>query len=207
MPCTACDSPLLVSHKYEDLRCPHCSNLSTVPLDQVKVEVRNSRDLLGEDRVLELLKQYKKTQLVLALLRMGNKAANQMWDDRGFPVRNFAIPPAIIKKILPESGFGDDTLDVDDWPPNTLDTVLSHHFLTLKRLSHLEEQFVYAHPKIPEPTGQDTVFTRFDIYSSEYDYCFIRCLRSLMGGDFDHKDQFDEVAMNFRDFDTTSGMN
>lgn len=205
MPCTICSSPLLVSHKYEDLRCPNCSNLSTVPLKQVEVEVQNSRDLLGEDRVLELLKQYKKTQLILALLRMGNKAANRMWEDRGFPIRDFAIPPAIIKKILPESGFGNDTLDVHSWPPETLDTVLSHHFLTLKRLSHLEEQFVYAYPKVPEPTDHTTLFTRFDIYPSEYDYCFMRCLRSLMGGDFNHRDQFDKVELNFRDFDTTPG--
>lgn len=202
MPCTICDSPLLVSHKYENLRCPNCSNLPTVPLDRVKKEVQNSRDLLGEDRVLEVLKQYKKTQLVLALLRIGNKAANQIWDDHGFPVRDFAIPPALIKKILPESGFGDDSLDIHDWPPDILDTIFSHHFLTLKRLDHLEEQFVYAYPKIPEPTGHDNIFTRFHLFPSEYDYCFMRCLRSLMGGDYDHREQFNEVEMNIRDFDT-----
>jgi uncharacterized Zn finger protein (UPF0148 family) len=78
MPCKICDTPLLVSHKYEDLRCPNCSNLSTASLNRVEVEVQNSRDLLGEERVMELLKQYKKTQLVLALLRMGNKAEPDM---------------------------------------------------------------------------------------------------------------------------------
>ena len=205
MPCTACGSPLLVSHKYENLRCPNCSNISTAPPDRVETEVWNSRDLLGEDRVLELLKQYKKTQLVLSLLRIGNKAANGMWDDRGIIVKNFALPPAIIKKVLPESGFGDDTLDTHDWPPETIDTVLSHHFITLKHLSHLEDQFSYAYPKIPEPSDLNTVFNRFAIYSSEYNYCFIRCLRSLMGGDLERKEQFDEVEMNFRDFDTTPG--
>lgn len=205
MPCHICNSPLLVSHKYENLRCPSCSNLSTVPLDQVEVDVRNSRDLVGEERVLELLKQYKKPQLLLALLRMGNKAANQMWEDRGFLVRDFAVPPAIIKKVLPETGFGNKSLDVYNWPPETLDTILSNHFSVLKRLSHLEERFVYAYPKVPEHNGRSTVFSRFDIYSSEYDYCFVRCLRSLMGGNTDLKALFDEVELNFRDFDTTPG--
>ncbi|SEQ29660.1 hypothetical protein SAMN04489841_1394 [Natrinema salaciae] len=57
----------------------------------------------------------------------------------------------------------------------------------------------------PLTTKHNTILTRFKIYPSEYDYCFMRCLRSLMGSDFDHKEQFDEVAMNFRDLDTTLG--
>jgi hypothetical protein len=201
MPCVECGSPLFVSEKYEDLRCPNCSNLSVASPELVESQVKTHRDYFGEKELIEFLKDYDKEQLILALLRMGNKAASQIWEDRGISLRDFALPPRLIKLLLPESGFGGKRLDVNDWPPDVLETVLDFHFNVLRTLSHLEDQFVYAYPKV---TLEDTssILSSHAIYSSEYQYCFDRCTRSLLGGREKHRDRFDSVDLEFRDFDT-----
>jgi len=204
MPCAECGSPLLVSKKYEDLRCPNCSNLSVAPPDLVESQVETQRDYLGEEELIGFLKEYKKEQLILSLLRMGNKAGSKIWSTRGIPLRDFALPPRLIKLLLPESGFGEKTLDVDDWPPDVLETSLDFHFEVLRTLSHLEDQFVYAYPKVPVEDSP-SMFSSHAIYASEYQYCFDRCMRSLLGGYEQHRDRFDSVDLEFRDFATPEG--
>jgi len=204
MPCAECGSPLFVSKKYENLRCPSCSNLSVAPPALVESQVEAHRDYLGEEELIEFLKKYNKEQLILALLRMGNKAGSKIWSNRGIPLRDFSLPSQLIKLLLPESGFGEKTLEVDDWPPDVLETCLDFHFEVLRTLSHLEDQFVYAYPKL-SVDDRSSLFSSHIIYASEYQYCFDRCMRSLLGGYEQHRDRFDSVDLEFRDFDTPEG--
>lgn len=204
MTCAECGSPLFVSQKYENLRCPNCSNLSVAPPSFVESQVETQRDYLGEKELIESLKEYKKDQLILALLRMANKAGSKIWSTRGFPLRDFALPSRLIKLLLPESGFGEKALDVDDWPPDVLETSLGFHFNVLRALSHLEDQFVYAYPKIPFEDSP-SLLSSHAIFASEYQYCFDRCVRSLLGGYEQHRDRFNSVSLKFRDFDTPEG--
>jgi len=206
MPCPECDSPYLVSQKYENLRCPKCLNIGIVSPERVKTEVEDARDFMGENQVLDYLKDYDKTQLILALLRMGNKAVHEVWNNRAIPIRDFAFTPLFIKLLLPETGFGNKTLDVQDWPPETLETIIKHRFLVLRELNHLEEQFTYAYPKVA--TGSlNTIFDRYDLYQSEFSYCFDRCLKSLLGGELEHREQFDTADEELRKFETPDGDN
>lgn len=205
MPCNRCDSPLLVSQKYEDLRCPNCLDLGYTSSDIIRSGVDDMRDLLGEDAILGVLKEYKKTQVILALLRMGNKAANQIWEHRGIPLREFTTPPQFLKFLLPETGFGTEELDIHDWPPEVIETALQHHFLVLRYLNKLEEQFLYAFPRTKPKAGLQTVLSRHDLFDSEFEYCFDRNRTNLMGSSEELRPKFDKVDSELRNFDTPSG--
>lgn len=201
MPCPHCDSPLLVSEKYEDMRCPTCANLGIIPYSTLYPELEATRDYFSEDQLVDLLKDYEKTQLILLLIRESNKAAHEVWQHRRTPVREFLYASRLIKLLLPETGFGDELLDLDGEQPELIDLIFSHQFLIQRTLDHLEGHFQYAYPKV----GIDdtsSFFDKFQRYESEFNYCFIRCMKSLMGGFSEEQELFDRAHNAFRDFDT-----
>lgn len=206
MPCPHCDSPLLVSEKYEDMRCPTCANLSTIPYSTLRPELEATRDHLSEDRLIELLKDYKKTQLILILIRESNKAAHEMYQRRRTQTREFLFASRLIKLLLPETGFGNKLFNIDNELPELIDTTFGHQSLIQRTLDHLEERFQYAHYKVGIKDASN-FFGKFQRYESEFNYCFIRCLKSLMGGFPEEQELFDRAHDAFRGFDTPDSNN
>lgn len=104
-------------------------NLGTIPYSTFRPELEATRDHLSENQILDLLKEYEKTQLILLLIRESNKAAHETYQHRQMQVREFLFASRLIKLILPETGFGDKFLDVDDEQPELIDMIFSHQFL------------------------------------------------------------------------------
>lgn len=201
MPCPECNSPLLVSEKYEDMRCPTCTDIDIIPYSTLKPELEATQDFLSDDQLIEMLKDYSKTQLILLLIRESNKAAEGIYKERKGQVREFLYSSRIVKLLLPETGFGDMHLDVNDEQHELVDAVLGHQFLIQRTLNHLDSRFEYAFPKVGIDETTD-FFGKFQRYQSEFNYCFIRCMKSLMGGFEEEQELFDCAQLAFRSFDT-----
>lgn len=205
MPCAKCNTPLFVDYNLGDMRCPNCASLSIESPATIRNEVQALRDYFGEEAMVEFLQQFDKEQLILSLIRLGNKAAANLLDpeERGFPVRDFVFSIRFVRQLISEDNFGDEQLDLTELPPPKLDTVLTHRFSVLRTMEHLEDQFKYAYPHVSTP-GESSFFDQYTIFDSEFAYCFERNLESLNGAYMANRPEFDKKSLEFHDFDTPS---
>lgn len=204
MPCSKCESPFLVSEEYEDMRCPNCLDIPVVQSEQLEPLTDEVRELFSEKRVFNLYKQYSKSHLILALIRTANKAGHDIFTSRKGSVRDLSIASRLVKRLYPETGFGDDQMDFSNGVPERFETFLGHQHI-LRKLDHLESKFEYAYPDTNTELKPTTkFFEQFRRYQSELEYCYVRCAKSLHGGFEDNQRLFDEASDRIRDFDKPS---
>jgi hypothetical protein len=205
MPCSECGEPLLASDKYENLRCPYCCGLDVVEPDDLRDDIELTREILAEDRVLDILRDYKKNNLLLYLINKLNQTAHQMYQTRGMQIEHFAYLSYLIKLVYPRDDFGDKELDPEGELADPIKSVLEREVRVLRGLNHIEDKSMYAVPKPVKPNNPSTFIENYWFYESEYSYCRRRNIRSLLGGHKSELDIYDHVSETIRDFDTKPG--
>lgn len=203
MPCSTCGHPLLVNHKQQDLRCPQCLNLSLADRKNLVNKVERDRQRLHDDRVKTLLYEYSKDHLLLYLIERLNVVSHHFYENRRLNQKEFAYLNHLIKLIYPEdrSNFEDKYLERGDELDETIDALIDAQAEVINALNHIEDRFrLCVKYEVPMP-DQKYLFSDYNIYDSEYRYCYQRCLRSLISGRPEDVELFDKTDETLRDFD------
>lgn len=206
MPCSACGTPWLVSHKYEKLYCPDCLGIEVVNPQNAKEEIENARQFVSEDRTMDILKNYDKNHLLLLLMDELNRISHAFYDgaETGLPVRKFAYISYLMKLIYERGDFGTEYFEhQEEGLPKDIELILEWIDRVIRRIDQVEDGFRYAvSPPVSIPSSVPFV-GEYVFFDSEYRYCFQRCLRSLIGGHEEEMDLFFEVHEETRSFERT----
>lgn len=204
MPCAECGNVLIVNHEDKDLRCPECLGLDIADPSIIERKIERDRDLLRDENLVSLLEDYSKDHLLLYLIERLNVAALGMYENRRLNHREFSYLNYLIQIIYPvdRSEFGDEYLQRSGDLAEEIDNLLATQAELVNALNHIEDGFRLCLKYIvPMPDGK-FLFSDYDIRDTEYRHCFWRNLRSLMGGQPEYVDLFDETDQQIRDFDT-----
>jgi len=201
MPCPDCGTPLLVVDKYEKLLCPDCKNIGYVNPSELQTKIQKARSVLTDERIMGSLKDYSKDNIILYLIHQLNNTALELFETRGMQVNHFIDLGYLIRFIYQQSGFGEDELEPGDKLAPPVKEVFELKVTAPRRLNDLEDQSRYALEK-PVQTGSEATFLSKHVYhDSEFQYCWRRCAKSLVGGKQDALNKFDELSQATRDFD------
>jgi hypothetical protein len=203
MPCSDCGSLLIVNHDHRKLFCPFCSGLEIEDQDIVNQKVEDGLDFFRDDRLIGVVENYSKGNLLLYLIERLNIVAHGFFESRRLDLTEFSYLNHLIKIIFPRSGFGDDHLDRGDELNEVIDIMIKSQSSLVKNLKHSRDGFNYCVPR-PVPDDQP-FFGEYDLYDTEYNWAYYRCLRSLGCGLEEDVDLFDEVHREIRDYDKPDG--
>ena len=207
MPCSECGHLLLVSLKYEDLRCPNCLDLDVEDEAVINEKIERDKDLLREDNQIQLVDNYDKSNLILSLIEHLNRISHEFYNSRRLDYRDFSYMNYLLKIVYSadKDQFDDDYLERDGGLDDRIEAAVDSQSRLLSALRHVEEDFRVC-LKYPVPqTNEKFLFGEYDIRDTEYRYGHWRCLKSLMGGEEEQKEVFDRASIAVRNFDTTQG--
>lgn len=204
MPCLTCDSLLLVNHEQQKLFCPFCTGLNVEEQHIVDQKADQGLDFFRDERLLDVIEDYSKGNLLLYLMERLNKVADDFLDSRRLKLNEYSYLNHLIRLIYPRTGFGDDHLDRGEELDKNIDVLIKAQSSLIKNLKHSKDDFNYCVPR-PFATGDKPFFGEYDLYSTEYRWAFYRCLRSLGCGLEKDVDLYDETYKSFRSFDTPEG--
>lgn len=204
MPCTDCGHPLYIERDTKQFSCPNCSHLEFEDPDVIKQKIEEKREILSKENIINLIKSYKKDQLVLLFVQELNKVAHELYKNRKMNIREWVYLNTIIEYILEEDGFGDETFDTTEELPEELDSVVSAFSALNKNLDLVEEEFKYCAPKVVSDKSKLTLAGEYMIFDSEYHVGYFRCAESMMGGSEDSIDYFDVSRESIREEDIMS---
>jgi hypothetical protein len=203
MPCSDCGSLLMVNHNRQKLICPFCANIDIEDQDVIDQKVEAGLEYFREDRLMRVIEDYSKGNLLLYLIERLNKVADDFLNTRRLNLTEFSYLNHLIKIIYPRTGFGDSHLDRGDELDDSIDALIKAQSELIRNLKHAEDGFNYCYPRpIPDDTP---FFGEYDLFSTEYNWAYYRCLRSLGCGLEKDVELFDKVQREFRDFDTPDG--
>lgn len=206
MPCSTCGQLLMVHHEYENLRCPNCLDLPIA--DQSEIERKVERDLqrFKDDRLITLLHDFSKDHVLLYLMERLNLMSHQFYETRALNEKEFSYLNHLIKLIYAESRseFGDKYLDRGEELDETIELLIDTQAQIITRLRFLRDGFsIPIEYEIPKSNGK-FLHEDYNIYPSEYEYCYWRCIRSLAAGKHEEVDIFDKTDRLLRDFEKPS---
>lgn len=206
MPCSECGHLLFADHANEKLLCPACLDVEIADRDVVKDKIKRDRQLLRDENIVQLMQDHDKGHLLLYLIERLNKISHDFYENRRLKMREFAYINYLINIVYPadESAFGDKYLERGDELDDEIDTLLSAEAELVGGLKHIEDRFrICLEYPVPQEDGK-FLFDDYDIRDTEYRYCFLRCLRSLIGGREEDLEVFDKVHEGIRDFEKPS---
>lgn len=193
----------MVNHTHEKLICPFCANINIEDQDVIDQKVEDGLEFFREDRLIEVIEDYSKGNLLLYLIERLNKVADDFLDARRLDLTEFSYLNDLIKIVYPRTGFGDSHLDRGDELDDSIDALIKTQSELITSLKHANDDFNYCYPRpIPD---DNQFFGEYVLYSTEYDWAHYRCLRSLGCGLEEDVELFDKVQREFRDFDTPDG--
>jgi hypothetical protein len=208
MPCSECGHVLLVFHEKEDLRCPNCLDLEMEDSQVIENKVERDRELLRDENLVRLVEDFSKDHLLLYLMERLNKISYDFYETRRLNHREFSYLNYLIKIIYPEDrdNFGDEYLERGEDIDDRIDALLDAEAQLVTALDQIEDQFrLCLKPSPPLPLNPTFLSEEYNIYDSEYRYCYWRCIESLIGGSEKNLDLFDEAHDEIRNFDSPSG--
>jgi len=206
MPCSTCDTPLLVGHKFGNLYCPNCLDLDVVDPESVQEQIDQTRQIVSEDRAMTMLSEYDKNHLILLLIDELNRISHSFYErfDSELPVRKFAYTSYLLKLVYERDDFGDKQFEYqEDGLPETIGLIYDLIDKVYRKLDQVEDGFIYAVKPIVEPHNPKPFVGEHFFFESEYRYCFIRCLESLAGGSKEGIEFFYRAHEEARSFEKT----
>lgn len=206
MPCSECGHLLYVDYDNQKLRCPQCRGLDLEDPDILAEKVENARDKFNRENLIQLIQDYSKEHLLLHLISRLNHIANQFYETRGIPLKEFSYLNYLIKSIYDQDDFGESYLDTGfDESAEEIDALLDAQAELINALNHVEENFRFCVPWPVEMPSSSSFFGEYWILDSEYRLCYHRCIRSLIGGSREDHVIFDWTSMTIRDFNRPAG--
>jgi hypothetical protein len=98
MPCSDCSHLLILDHDNEKLLCPNCLDIKMADRDVLEEKIERDRQLLRDENLVQLMRDYDKGHLLLYLIERLNKVSYGLYcptNLSGSVVgRLTAIPPA-----------------------------------------------------------------------------------------------------------------
>lgn len=193
----------MVNHDRKKLICPFCADIGIEDQDVIDQKVEDRLEYFREERLIEVVEDYSKGNLLLYLIERLNKIADDFLNTRRLDLTEFSYLNHLIKIIYPRLGFGDRYLDRGDELDDSIDALIKAQSELIRNLKHAKDGFNYCYPRpIPDDTP---FFGEYDLYSTEYNWAYYRCLRSLGSGLEKDVELFDKVQREFRDFETPDG--
>jgi len=193
----------MVNHTHQKLICPFCSNVNIEDQGIIDEKVEAGLEYFREDNLMDVVEDYSKGNLLLYLMERLNKISGDFLDTRRLDVTEFSYLNHLIKTIYPRSEFGDRHLDRGDELDDKIDALIKAQSKLVRNLKHAEDGFNYC---VHRPVAGNTpFFGEYDLYETEYNWTYYRCLRSLGCGLEKDVELFDKVQREFRDFDLPDG--
>lgn len=213
MPCEECGHLLCVEEpkKGEDsipatLYCPRCNGL---PLEfDSRVKLKTDwilEEHLSNERAIEVITRFRKRDLVFYLLWRLNDEISTFLDTAGMQFAEFNSVMYILKQVYGRSDFGEEPIQDVENPPDRIEDIVDGYTVVLRYIRDVRNGFIacVGRPERDLNWDGNKFIQDYDFYRTEYNHCFERCIRSVVGGREHAREDFEFVADNLRLADKT----
>lgn len=210
MPCPECSHPnrddyqlLCLDEDQETLFCPNCRGLPIEYDSQIDLRLGWQLDeRFTDENVVDLVKHYSKTNLILYIIHRLNHIAN-IYDKNGTPIDEYGYLSHFLKIVYQSSGFGDKQLEDATELDDEIELVKDAYTGVIKPLEDSREKFVICIGKPDRESNWNNFGEDYNLILSEYKLCYNRCARSVLAGTEENREHFDFISEHFRNFDKT----
>lgn len=205
MPCENCGSLLSVDMSERELFCLNCQGENMVEqseLEDIAYQIREN--VLTDDALIDLLEDYGRGNLIVYLLTRLNYLSKNKLENQYTSAKELTNITYLITKLFERDELGDEQ-ELEDHTelPEEIQVQINAQARLVGSLEDMKQKFKVAVRNREQPGDWQDFLNHHDFYDTEYKLCYLRCAESIMAGDPDKMDTYNEVCRNFRSFERT----
>lgn len=188
------------------LFCPRCQNLQVESNSMIQAKTGwLLEDYFTDENILNIIKDYSKTHLILYLLTRLNHISNIFFEEEqtGIPVADFGYIAYILKQIYPASGFGEKQLQDPRELDEEIEVLRDAYTELISAFRDARNQFAICVKRDGFTGDFEDFASDYELMQSEYGLCFERCVKSIVCGDWENYEEYSYVSDVLRAVDKT----
>lgn len=208
MPCTECGHLLCVDRDDHSLLfCPNCEELDLE--SEAGKEWRLSllfNHRFTPARLTKIVESHGRTEAISALLSRIDKSSKKFINENRLPALDYGYISYIIKLIYENMESDNSVTDFAPEIEEEIDTIVEGHTWVIETLKGIEEKFielekVSSYPSLdPIDIVKENEYIK---YRTEYDLCFNRCAKGIIGHTEENREAFYFASDHIRGVDRT----
>ena len=213
MPCEECGHLLCFEEPEEGedivpatLYCPRCEGLTLEYESRVNLKTNwVLEEHLSDYRVIGAITQFRKRDLVFYLTWRLNKETSRLFESAEMKFSEIKTVTYILKQVYGRTDFGEETVGDIENPPDEIEDIIEGYSIVLRCIRDVENDFLacVGQPERHLDWKGNRFVEEYDFRPTEYNLCFERCIRSIIGGRKKNRVDFEFVADNLRLADKT----
>ena len=213
MPCESCGHLLGVKRDEDGnfvpgiLYCPRCSGELLEHESRIDLKIDwILEEHLTDENVINVLTTFRKRDLIFYLTWRLNEAATELFDTASMKFPEVSVVMYILKQVYGRTDFGNDTIDDPEDPPERIEDIVDGYTTVLRAVRDVRHDFLFCigRPERHLNWKGEKFMEDYELRETEYNLCFERCIRSVVGARQQNREDFEFVADNLRLANKTS---